>query len=53
MRRHKIALLFMSLATGTTLMVGCGQTARLQALQSLYNFVLGLAYEVALDRLTA
>jgi hypothetical protein len=53
MRRHKIALLMMSFAMGTTVMVGCGETARLRALNSLYNIVMGLAYEVLLARLTA
>lgn len=53
MRRQKIALLMMSFAMGSTMMIGCGDTTRLRTLDTLYQFVVGLAFEALVAQLTA
>ncbi len=48
--RRWIALLASGLA-GSLTMVGCGETAQMRGLLTLYNFVTSLAYELVLDAL--
>lgn len=51
MRTRRWMALLASGLVGSTVMIGCGKTAQIRGLVTLYEFATSLAYELVVDAL--